>query len=77
MSLKRRIRFSLRLTFFFVYFFVNITNDGCTGVAGGTASGKSTVCKRIIEKLGQADINERQRQVSYKKSSFLAILSTL
>lgn len=37
-----------------------------SGVAGGTASGKSTVCKRIIEKLGQADINERQRQVRRK-----------
>lgn len=36
-----------------------------SGVAGGTASGKSTVCKRIIEKLGQADINERQRQVKW------------
>ena len=35
-------------------------------MAGGTASGKSTVCKRIIEKLGQADINERQRQVRRK-----------
>jgi hypothetical protein len=34
-----------------------------SGVAGGTASGKSTVCKRIIEKLGQAEINDQQRQV--------------
>lgn len=33
------------------------------GVAGGTASGKSTVCKRIIEKLGQAEMNDQQRQV--------------
>ncbi|KAL1490912.1 hypothetical protein ABEB36_011585 [Hypothenemus hampei] len=33
------------------------------GVAGGTASGKSTVCKRIMEKLGQAEIDNRQRQV--------------
>ncbi|KAG5680803.1 hypothetical protein PVAND_010288 [Polypedilum vanderplanki] len=41
------------------------------GVAGGTASGKSSVCKRIIEKLGQADINERQRQVvSISQDSF-------
>jgi uridine kinase len=41
------------------------------GVAGGTASGKSTVCKRIIEKLGQADINEKQRQVvSISQDSF-------
>lgn len=33
------------------------------GVAGGTASGKSTVCKRIMEKLGQADMDHTQRQV--------------
>ncbi|XP_048524616.1 uridine-cytidine kinase isoform X2 [Dendroctonus ponderosae] len=33
------------------------------GVAGGTASGKSTVCKRIMEKLGQAEIDNKQRQV--------------
>lgn len=33
------------------------------GVAGGTASGKSTVCKRIIEQLGQADMNHAERQV--------------
>ncbi|KAL7035286.1 hypothetical protein ACKWTF_008302 [Chironomus riparius] len=46
------------------------------GVAGGTASGKSTVCKRIIEKLGQADINERQRQVvSISQDSFYRELS--
>jgi uridine kinase len=46
------------------------------GVAGGTASGKSSVCKRIIEKLGQADINERQRQVvSISQDSFYRELS--
>ncbi|XP_055602786.1 uridine-cytidine kinase isoform X2 [Uranotaenia lowii] len=33
------------------------------GVAGGTASGKSTVCKRIMEQLGQADMDSAQRQV--------------
>nr|CAG4645492.1 EOG090X050I [Lynceus sp. MCZ IZ 141354] len=33
------------------------------GVAGGTASGKSTVCSRIMEKLGQDEIDHRQRQV--------------
>ncbi|XP_066256520.1 uridine-cytidine kinase isoform X2 [Euwallacea similis] len=33
------------------------------GVSGGTASGKSTVCKRIMEKLGQAAIDNKQRQV--------------
>jgi len=41
------------------------------GVAGGTASGKSTVCKRIIEKLGQAEVNDQQRQVvSISQDSF-------
>ncbi|CAO1412778.1 unnamed protein product [Diamesa serratosioi] len=41
------------------------------GVAGGTASGKSTVCKRIIEKLGQAEMNDQQRQVvSISQDSF-------
>lgn len=33
------------------------------GVAGGTASGKSTVCKRIMEKLGQVDMDNAKRQV--------------
>ncbi|KAF2355855.1 Phosphoribulokinase/uridine kinase [Trinorchestia longiramus] len=33
------------------------------GVAGGTASGKSTVCKRIMERLGQDDIDHSQRRV--------------
>lgn len=33
------------------------------GVAGGTASGKSTVCKRIVEQLGQADMDQTRRQV--------------
>ncbi|CAH0559347.1 unnamed protein product [Brassicogethes aeneus] len=33
------------------------------GVSGGTASGKSTVCKRIMEKLGQVDMDQAQRQV--------------
>lgn len=33
------------------------------GVSGGTASGKSTVCKRIMEKLGQVDMDTTQRQV--------------
>ncbi|XP_030759109.1 uridine-cytidine kinase-like isoform X3 [Sitophilus oryzae] len=33
------------------------------GVAGGTASGKSTVCKRIMEKLGQVEVDSKQRQV--------------
>ncbi|XP_015605819.1 probable uridine-cytidine kinase isoform X1 [Cephus cinctus] len=33
------------------------------GVSGGTASGKSTVCKRIMEKLGQVDMDHMERQV--------------
>ncbi|XP_044016809.1 uridine-cytidine kinase-like isoform X1 [Aphidius gifuensis] len=33
------------------------------GVSGGTASGKSTVCKRIMEKLGQVDMDHQERQV--------------
>ncbi|XP_046412175.1 uridine-cytidine kinase isoform X4 [Neodiprion fabricii] len=33
------------------------------GVSGGTASGKSTVCKRIMEKLGQVDMDHTERQV--------------
>jgi pantothenate kinase len=41
----------------------NNASRSLLGVAGGTASGKSTVCKRIIEKLGQAEINDQQRQV--------------
>ncbi|XP_022193145.1 uridine-cytidine kinase isoform X2 [Nilaparvata lugens] len=43
------------------------TSEGKTpfliGVAGGTASGKSTVCKRIMEKLGQVDVDHTERQV--------------
>ncbi|XP_041370924.1 uridine-cytidine kinase 2-like [Gigantopelta aegis] len=34
------------------------------GVAGGTASGKSSVCAKIVEQLGQADIDHKQRQVT-------------
>lgn len=33
------------------------------GVSGGTASGKSTVCKRIMEKLGQVNKDQAERQV--------------
>ncbi|KAL5012637.1 hypothetical protein ScPMuIL_011188 [Solemya velum] len=33
------------------------------GVAGGTASGKSSVCNKIMEQLGQTDVDHRQRQV--------------
>ncbi|CAH1799849.1 unnamed protein product [Owenia fusiformis] len=33
------------------------------GVGGGTASGKSSVCKKIMEQLGQNDIDDCKRQV--------------
>ncbi|XP_045509819.1 uridine-cytidine kinase isoform X1 [Colias croceus] len=33
------------------------------GVAGGTASGKSTVCQRIMEKLGQQQKEQTERRV--------------
>lgn len=33
------------------------------GVGGGTASGKSTVCKRIMEQLGQTEVDHSQRKV--------------
>ncbi|XP_073985185.1 uridine-cytidine kinase isoform X2 [Rhodnius prolixus] len=33
------------------------------GVSGGTASGKSTVCARIMEKLGQVDVDHAERKV--------------
>lgn len=33
------------------------------GVAGGTASGKSTVCSKITQLLGQSEVETRQRQV--------------
>lgn len=33
------------------------------GVAGGTASGKSTVCRKIMEKLGQDTVDHRHQQV--------------
>ncbi|EAA45221.4 AGAP003874-PC [Anopheles gambiae str. PEST] len=46
------------------------------GVAGGTASGKSTVCKRIMEQLGQADMDHTQRQVvTISQDSFYRELS--
>uniref|UniRef100_A0A8D8P767 uridine/cytidine kinase n=1 Tax=Culex pipiens TaxID=7175 RepID=A0A8D8P767_CULPI len=47
------------------------------GVAGGTASGKSTVCKRIMEQLGQADMDHTQRQVvSISQDSFYRELTS-
>lgn len=34
------------------------------GVAGGTASGKSTVCERLMEGLGQNNVSVEEKQVS-------------
>ncbi|XP_037084172.1 uridine-cytidine kinase 2-B-like isoform X2 [Pollicipes pollicipes] len=46
------------------------------GVAGGTASGKSTVCKRIMEKLGQEAMEqENRRVVCISQDSFYRDLS--
>ncbi|XP_029469949.1 uridine-cytidine kinase 1 [Rhinatrema bivittatum] len=33
------------------------------GVSGGTASGKSTVCEKIMELLGQNEVEQRQQKV--------------
>jgi len=33
------------------------------GVAGGTASGKSTVCSTLVDMLGQSEVNAEEKQV--------------
>ncbi|XP_045194230.1 uridine-cytidine kinase 2-like [Mercenaria mercenaria] len=46
------------------------------GVAGGTASGKSTVCEKIMQQLGQTDVDRRQRQVAIiGQDSFYRVLN--
>ncbi|BFZ20495.1 hypothetical protein BsWGS_23534 [Bradybaena similaris] len=46
------------------------------GVAGGTASGKSTVCSKIMEQLGQQSILEHNRRVTIiSQDSFYRDLS--
>ena len=41
------------------------------GVAGGTASGKSTVCKKLMETLGQSDKTDVEKKVvSLSQDSF-------
>lgn len=46
------------------------------GVAGGTASGKSTVCSKIMELLGQKDLDHRKRQVAIlSQDSFYRVLT--
>ena len=47
------------------------------GVAGGTASGKSTVCKRLMETLGQNDKTDVEKKVvSLSQDSFYRELNT-
>ncbi|MGH0181056.1 UNVERIFIED_CONTAM: hypothetical protein FKN15_005600 [Acipenser sinensis] len=46
------------------------------GVAGGTASGKSSVCRKIMELLGQNEIDHHQRQVAIlSQDSFYKVLT--
>ncbi|XP_053178281.1 uridine-cytidine kinase 2-A [Scomber japonicus] len=46
------------------------------GVAGGTASGKSSVCSKIMELLGQNEIDHHQRQVAIlSQDSFYRVLT--
>ncbi|XP_013880132.1 uridine-cytidine kinase 2-A [Austrofundulus limnaeus] len=46
------------------------------GVAGGTASGKSSVCNKIMELLGQNEIDHHQRQVVIlSQDSFYKVLT--
>lgn len=47
------------------------------GVAGGTASGKSTVCEKLMEKLGQNEVtNLEKRVVSLSQDSFYRELNS-
>lgn len=41
----------------------------CIGVCGGTASGKSTVCAKIMEKLGH-DLYNKERVLCISQDSF-------
>ncbi|XP_071622233.1 uridine-cytidine kinase 1 isoform X1 [Heliangelus exortis] len=46
------------------------------GVSGGTASGKSTVCEKIMELLGQNEVERRQRKVLIlSQDSFYKVLT--
>lgn len=46
------------------------------GVGGGTASGKSTVCRKIMEKLGQDLVDNNQRRVvCISQESFYKVLN--
>ncbi|KAJ7338742.1 hypothetical protein JRQ81_012644 [Phrynocephalus forsythii] len=47
------------------------------GVSGGTASGKSSVCAKIVQLLGQNEVDHRQKQVVIlSQDSFYRILTT-
>ncbi|XP_044519904.1 uridine-cytidine kinase 1 isoform X2 [Gracilinanus agilis] len=47
------------------------------GVSGGTASGKSTVCEKIMELLGQHEVDHRQRKlVILSQDRFYKVLTT-
>ncbi|XP_054837907.1 uridine-cytidine kinase 2 [Eublepharis macularius] len=47
------------------------------GVSGGTASGKSSVCAKIVELLGQNEVDHRQKQVVIlSQDSFYRVLTT-
>ena len=49
-----------------------------TSVAGGTASGKSTVCKRLMETLGQNDKSDVEKKVvSLSQVQFGSIIETI
>ncbi|KAM4021614.1 uridine-cytidine kinase 2 isoform 1-T1 [Anomaloglossus baeobatrachus] len=46
------------------------------GVSGGTASGKSSVCSKIVQLLGQNEVDHRQKQVvMISQDSFYRILT--
>ncbi|XP_036710905.1 uridine-cytidine kinase 1 [Balaenoptera musculus] len=47
------------------------------GVSGGTASGKSTVCEKIMELLGQNEVDHRQRKlIILSQDRFYKVLTT-
>uniref|UniRef100_A0A7M4EBK1 uridine/cytidine kinase n=1 Tax=Crocodylus porosus TaxID=8502 RepID=A0A7M4EBK1_CROPO len=47
------------------------------GVSGGTASGKSSVCSRIVQLLGQNEVDHRQKQVVIlSQDSFYRVLTS-
>ncbi|KAJ1173059.1 hypothetical protein NDU88_004901 [Pleurodeles waltl] len=46
------------------------------GVSGGTASGKSSVCSKIVQLLGQNEVDHRQKQVvMLSQDSFYKVLT--